>query len=365
MPPVLAAAAIGAALGGAGLFTAFTIAGSAALAGAITYGGLAAAAYLLTPSAPSIGAFNPDTRSIIRQAITAARWVLGRSRIGGVLAYYLEPEEMPNDVHIMLAICEGPIEGIEAIYIEGERYAVNPEEGEALTLEGQEGITFRFYFDGAAGATALQEAPDSQWTADHKLTGIASVHVHLVQNDYGSDASKRRWQRVPNIEFVVKGIKITWPGQAVRTWTDNAAALRYWWLTSRREIPASAINLRDFAHAYAVSDFEVDNDLTQELQDAGYPARSRRYQVNTIINSTDAHETTEAEFDFAWAGWVVEQGGVHYFRPGADREPVANIGNADIIAPLSVVPAPALSDRINAAQMTLARLHRVRCPRIA
>ena len=107
--PILIAAGIGAGLGAVGAFTAFAIAGSFALAGAVTFGGLALAQYLLTPKPPSfdIGTARSDTRSTLRVAVASARWVLGRARIGSVLAYYLEPEENDREAYLVLVICEG------------------------------------------------------------------------------------------------------------------------------------------------------------------------------------------------------------------------------------------------------------------
>ena len=370
MPPVIAiAAAVGGVLGATGLFTAFTIAGSFALAGAVAYGGLALVSYLLTPKPPSLsgagalGGLRGDTRTTIRQPFVHARWVLGRARIGGALVYYLEPTDDDRDVHLVLVLCEGPIDGVEKIWADGEELAWTAGSQSSGVIPADTAVAFTkyganakmyFYYDGGQ-PDELIAASGSQWTTSHSLTKKAFVHIHLTQPDYGNDASERLFYRLPEFNFLVKGLKFEFPRSTGAEWTNNAAAIRYWWLTQRRAVPESAIDQAGFNQAYAYCQTRVNNGLNVELRGQGYPRTSRRYAINGIIHSDDNHENVEAEMDFSWAGNVVEVAGIHHFRPGADRTPTVTIGPDDIIEMLSATPAPSLSERLNAATMTLAQ----------
>ena len=373
--PVILAAAGGAAAGAAGGFTLFTIAGSAALAGAVTFGGLALAQVLLTPRPKSfdIGSLRGDTRSTIRAAVSAARWVIGRARIGSVLTYLLEPGENDREVYMVLTICEGPIEGIERIWINGVEIPwsdgvtdhqagdtgnIIKEHAYVISSGDYDGALFmRFFYNGAERLDSFFPGnfSDNQWTAEHKLAGKAVALMQLYQPDYGQNSNKRVWSRLPNFEFLVKGQKISYPGVNVPTWTENAAAIRYWFLTKRRGVPSNAIHPIDFAHAFEVCGEEVDAALPQNYIDAGYDNKSPRYSINGLIYANDDHENIEAEMDFAWAGYAMEVNGIYRFRPGVDRPATIIIDAGDIIARGNDKAAPSLSDRVNSGFMRIAQ----------
>ena len=87
-------------------------------------------------------------------------------------------------------------------------------------------------------------------------------------------------------------------------------------------------------------------------------ATSSRYGVAGVISAADDVARVEEELDFAWAGSVVEQGGMLCFRPGADGAPVATL-DTSVHDPVSVEAPPPVSERINAASLSLAasRIH--------
>lgn len=274
------------------------------------------------------------------------------------------------------------------------------------------------------------------WTERHKLKGVSWVYVELTQPDYTNeddqpgfwgrvlgqqptppDYDKRLWARVPNIEFLVRGLKLRWPGlvgtwaasttyeagdfvsndskewrckvahtssagnkptQAnsgganwaedadPRAWTDNAAAIRYFWETGRRGRPTSAIDEADFRAAYNLCEEEVDvtkdedaegNEITVPLPEgySGYSTTAKRYTVNGVITAGDDVSTVETQLDAAWAGEVIEAGGKLRFRPGAERPTTAKLDLAekDILFPPAVQPWPALQERVNAVSAKL------------
>ena len=186
------------------------------------------------------------------------------------------------------------------------------------------------------------------WTADHRLDGVSWVAVKLTQTEYGQDLEKRLFTRVPNIEFLVKGIKTTWPGQTARKWTENAAALRYWWETERRGRPASAIHQGDFTAAYDLCELPVTVSLPSGYE--GFKAKSMRYSINGMVESGDDVSRVETNMDAAWAGQVIEAGGMIRFRPGGIRPATSSIVLTDknIIDGPVTRPWPGLQERVNA-----------------
>ena len=337
------------------------------LGSALVAAGLAAVSYLLAPAPPDLGAVRPDTRTTRRSAVAPARWILGRARVGGLLAFWHESEgpDGAEDLDIVLVLSEGPCDQIERVWINGAEITM---ERTARTGSGESGHLIQpaagqdyrdnlhiyeyFTGDGLEGDSLRAAAPDD-WTDAHKLTGLAWVHVRLRQPSYGRDVDARVWARFPDLEFLVAGIKITWPGQATAVWTENAAALRYWWLRNRRGLPASAVDEPSVTAAHALCDQDVTVSLPSDYAD--YEPSAKRYAVNGVVHADDDPERVEAELDFCWQGWAVEVDGVIKFRAGADRTVARAITADDIISVDSVKPAPAIQDRVNAASIALAQ----------
>ena len=329
--------------------------------------------------------------------IVPARWVLGEGvRTPGALTYFGSDG---REARMALVLGEGECGRIaDQVWIDGQAVPlIRTADGDGDLLKPQAAskyfnkIEFREYFaaDGTQGShmrtavpsetytydqgdgtygsepgydTEFQQAAGQQaepyvtpfpvWDTTHKLNGLSWVYARLTQPEYGTDIDKRFWTRVPNLEFLIDGLKITWPGQAVPTLTSNAAAVRYWWETERRGRLASAIDAASFTAAYALSDEDVDatNGGADPLP-AGYsdwPTTSKRYSIRGVFASGDDIGGVEDRLDVAWAGEVVESAGKLYFRPGVDRVALLSIGDAQIIDPPIARPWPALQERVNA-----------------
>ena len=90
--------------------------------------------------------------------------------------------------------------------------------------------------------------------SDFKLQGKTTVVVDLFQpfhqvlkkDEHGRDVPDPDddfFKRIPEIKFVVDGIKITWPGNSTAKPTSNPAAILYWYLTERTGIRSSGDRL--------------------------------------------------------------------------------------------------------------------------
>ena len=324
--------------------------------------------------------------------------------------------DVPADVHVALVLCAGPIDAIERIWVDGEELSWEAERNgmaragfflplrqtfglahgrerfpsifgllptalgnviNSLTIrEGSamDGDTITFpeepfttgegdnqsrqlimypHLSGDGQGGAELRAVSSDWTEEHELNGLAWVHIHMHQPDYGNDFNARVWTAFPQIEFLVRGSKITWPGQAAAIWTDNAAAIRYWWERNIRGLPAIAFNQPSVLAAVSACGQPVEyDDIPEEY--ARYRTDASKYSTNGVFYLDDPRDRAKAELDFAWQGFAVEANGQVFFRPGVDRPPVGRISPANIIKPLSFRPQQALQDRVNAMSMRLA-----------
>lgn len=182
-------------------------------------------------------------------------------------------------------------------------------------------------------ATAQGVPADRQWTDDHRLDGVAGVHVEIIQP--GSNF----WNAPPALEFLVRGLKMKTPGgrilndEAVAEWTDNAAAVRWWWMVNVRGIPPSRIDLRSVYDAIALcgETLTYEHPERPEGQQDAFEAESRRYTINGIFYSDDDRDLFEQEMDFAWFGRVEYANGTHFFRPGRDYPAKWSIAESDLL----------------------------------
>ena len=364
MPAVAAGVAFGAISGAA---TSFILTGAVVLKSVLISAALGGLRALLAPKPPKfegLGASRPDTRSTVFSAVEPARWITGRARVGGLLAFWHERDGSggAKDLHIAVVLCEGACDAIEAMWVDGKRvsitraaraaglgHLVQPSGGR---YRGKLKVYEYFAANGQQGDTLRAAAP-GVWTANHRLEGLSWVHVHLTQPPYGNDADKRVWARFPKLEFLVRGIKVTWPGQPTPVWTESAAALRYWWLRERRGVPDTAIDAASVMAAHTLCTQVIHLPLPADYTD--FSNRSTRYAINGVVRADDDPVLVEAEMDYAWQGFAVEADGVYVFKPGAERVISRTITPDDIIEIKGVSPAPALQARINAATVSIAQ----------
>ena len=164
---------------------------------------------------------------------------------------------------------------------------------------------------------------------------------------------KRFWSNLPRLEFVIKGMKLSWPGQLAKKWSRNAAVFRYWVLTERRGIKASQINGAAFDAAYAVCQQKPNFIIPREYTD--YKLDDLRYSCDAIVESTASNKRIEKEIDWCWAGWSIEIGGEFYFNPGVDKPVQYHIEQSDILRTVEVRPSGSLQERVNSVSAVLAQ----------
>ena len=360
MPVTVAVAAVvsGAAGAATAAITGAAI-GAAFLGSAITGAISAGLAYLMRPDDPGDdagGGGAADLRRTVTAAVSPARWILGRARVGGVMFYAAEEDGDTSTLWMVQGIAEGPLDRVERIWIGDEEIAIDRTADGVITPQsssrhaGNMTIWEVFAGDGdtsGAGPTALRTASGGEWTTAHQLNGIGYVVIRLHQP---SDSAL--FSGIPNLNFLVRGLKFTWPGQSTPAWTDNAAACRYWYMRNRRDIPAAAFNEASVTEAITWCGGTVAVDRPSNAY-AGWPATESRYTINGVVHSTDPVQRMEAAMDWAWQGYAVEFGGVFHFRPGKDRNAVGTISDSDILEVVACKPFPAMQDRANALSMSL------------
>ena len=215
-PVVLIGAVLGAAVGAggvaAGLITATML--TAAAIGAVVGAG---AAFLLgdgmmgmfdVPEMDSIpnalgASANENTGILIDKQGTLEEIpvVYGTRKISGIRVFVDTTGDNNRYLYIALILCEGEIEAIDEIFIDGV-LSTDPMFGDRITIERYLGT------DNQTSSTLLQESPN--WTSDHKLSGIAylACRFEWKKVETKDDAEKNPFAGIPRIQAIVRGRKI-------------------------------------------------------------------------------------------------------------------------------------------------------------
>ena len=234
----------------------------------------------------------------------------------------------------------GPLEGIEEIWLDGEKLTVTKTTENNHSVYKADGFELHEYFkaDGSEGKESFDAAaagnPDLSWnSSDVSAEGLSWVYFKLTQNDYGRNIDTRRYNGVPTIEYVVKGLKMS-AGRdpsGAKTYTENAAIIRKWWLTERRGIDFQRIDKTYYRAAVARCDTTIDISNLVNFDSTAMQTDLVRYTINTLIHSGDDVTQIEQDMDFAWDGSVVDWDGELLFRPGGDRNSTKSIVGEDIV----------------------------------
>ena len=365
------------------------------------------------PKAPKIaGQDARQVRGSFRATRTPAKWVVGRARLGG-WQYSIQEAQDQGDilgyraVGIATALSETGFTEVERIWVNGQeeptdrvRHARNADrtyqfldpDGPLLSRPGpftafvpgkQDDADNRskYYLDltdassfdhddaryvispsprvrgGFPRVQAQFDAPNIPNSSDRRADGVGILYSQLWQPSPDQNDDRSVWAGVPSIETLVKGIQIRWPADtmgnltASPAWTDNAAAIIYWYTTERMGWPHELWDFATFRAAYA----KCEEVWAPTGLPDGFPDRAKFGEVNGIISADDDHGAVLRELLFCMSGHLVLWNGKLELHAGVDSPATKSIGDSDIIETVELRPAPAYQDRINAAQMGCAQ----------
>ncbi|MBF2755733.1 MAG: hypothetical protein ISN29_10830, partial [Gammaproteobacteria bacterium AqS3] len=193
--PTTIAAAISA--GVASLTAGFTLGGS--VAWALKAGALLTLNHLLSERPDA-----PDGLDITKTATFSsgpARWVLGRAKVGGVVAFWDEDWDVPNteggggpgadDLHLVIALSEGECEAIEGVWIGDEFFKVkfnDAEQKKYIAGEAQDGFPPPIFYKRRDEKEKGVLKEKSDWYDPDEPGKIKRDHAFPLDLDPGSEA---------------------------------------------------------------------------------------------------------------------------------------------------------------------------------
>jgi len=160
-------------------------------------------------------------------ALAPIKVIYGERRVGATRVFVGSSGSLQNkrqahrELHMVLAIAEGEIESFEKIWINDTQYEIDGVindrfevmHGNVPVVEFNEHLGA---WDQVADEKLIERMPD-QWTANHKLSGVAYIYVRLYHD------RKVFFSGIPTFTFDVKGVKVYDPRTGVDAWSDNPA----------------------------------------------------------------------------------------------------------------------------------------------
>ena len=132
----------------------------------------------------------------------------GQAVVGGTVVYLNITGASNEYLHLVYVLSEGECDSLVGITMDDVDY-----------LDAKFAGLVDVYFMNGTDSQAAEPncvANNTEWTTDHKLSGICYCYIRLK---YDTDA----FGGIPNMEFELKGRKVYDPRNGVTAWSDNAA----------------------------------------------------------------------------------------------------------------------------------------------
>ena len=350
------------------VFTAGASVGGALLTGALVAGANYISSKLLKPDLPKPSGLSNRVRGYnitSRQTAPSRRWIAGYRRVGGFYVYmntWGQRGEVKNYwLGLVIAFCGHRVKQIgstnTALKVSGllhgnQHWSLKPPDGTnryvvgaaALNLPTYKGDT-RLGGDEHASFT-FSNTPPVDWTAQHKLLGIASVQLQLPYSE--SDFPNQ----LENIRADILGDdRIVDPRTGRASWTRNPALITAWFIYLRK-----GISYWDSERA----DYGLDKDCViaaANVCDEAVPTpygTEHRYLCDAVIDSDEGFGDTLSKLLASFNSDVYESGGFLFFEVPAAETPQMVLKAEDLRGEVSFSFSHRQKDVFNVVKATYA-----------
>lgn len=302
----VAALATGAAFGLTAFATAFAI-------GA----GISMVARALMP-VPDLGEQMRGTTVTSRDPAGPRKLIYGQVRVGGNVVFIAHSGTDNKYLHLAVVFASHYINSYEEVWFNDNKIwtrtgGFQSDWGTYVTMD-----TTKLGTAGQSASSLL--TPVSQWTSDHKLSGIAYLAFKLEWNQ------DKFPQGVPNITAVIKGKRVFDPRTNVTGFSTNPAlCVRDYLLDQDYGLGESNLNIDSTA-------IEAAADLCDEQVSIDAGGTQDRYQCNGVIDTSNQIKSNIEQLLSSMGGRLTYSGG-KYFIDGAEyRAPTVTIDETVMIS---------------------------------
>ena len=326
--------------------TTYLVGGTAALIGAsfmthfLVTTAMGAALNALTPKPDtSLGQANRGYQVTQRGAAADQQIIYGQTRVGGVVIYDATTGTDNKYLHRVVAFAGHEIEEFTTFYFNDE----------AVTIDGSGNVTSPSNYSGYVRinshlGTAAQAADSdlvsevSEWTTNHKLSGIAYAYFRFKYNE---DAFPNG---LPDISAVIKGKKVYDPRTATTAWSDNPALCIRDYLSSDYGLNEPSARIDDTLVSTAANVCDWINYPTNTV--------GPRFTLNgAFLTSSTPHDNLMSLLT-SMGGMLWYSQGQWRMKPAYYTSPVLTLTEDDLRSAISVSTRHSRRDNFNTVKGT-------------
>ena len=290
-----------------------------------------------SPLAVDFASKAQDRTEVIRSAVATHSVVYGEAKVGGPIVFGASSESDKRLLHLVVPSAGHEIEGYSGLFLGEDEIALTDldAEGHVDTAKYRKQVRVQFH-DGAAdqAADALLSGLVSDWTANHRLRGIAYAYLIF---DYNRNIFPNG---LPRLGFKVKGRKLWDPRDssqdpddaATWSWSNNWALCVLDYLRADFGLEASLeeIDLESFISAANISDEPV------EMGTGDSPSVQARYTCDGVIDLADTPIEIMEDLLSAGAGALSYSQGKYHLFAGAYLTPTVTLSAEDLAGPIEI-----------------------------
>ena len=279
--------------------------------------GLSMVSRALAPK-PNIGAQMRGITQTTREPAGTRKIIYGKMRVGGNVVFIAHSGSDNKYLHLAVVFATHHINSYEEVWFNDNKIwtasgGFQDDWGTYVTMD-----TTKLGTSGQSASSVL--TPITEWTADHKLSGIAYIAFKLEWNQ------DKFPQGVPNITAVIKGKRVFDPRTSVTAYSTNPAlCLRDYMLDQSYGLGESNVNIDSTA-------LEAAADLCDEQVSLNAGGTQDRYQCNGVIDTANQIKANIEQLLASMGGKLTYSGG-KYFVDGAEyKTPTHTFTEADVIS---------------------------------
>jgi hypothetical protein len=264
--------------------------------------GISAVSNALIPK-PDLGSQMRGTTVTTRDAAGPRKIIYGQARVGGNVVFIAHSGDDNKYLHLAVVFATHYINSYEEVWFNDNKIwtasgGFQSDWGTYVTMDTTKLGT-------AAQSASSVLTPITEWTSDHKLSGIAYIAFKLEWNQ------DKFPQGVPNITAVIKGKRVFDPRTNVTAYSTNPA------LCVRDYLLDSTYGLGEINANIDSDALEAAADLCDEQVSLDGGGTQDRYQCNGVIDTSNQIKANIENLLSSMGGRIAYSNG-KYFIQGAE-----------------------------------------------
>jgi len=294
------------------------------------------------PKMPAFTQAATDRQQMIRSAVANRQIVYGQCVVSGPIVFASSSGTDNLYLHLVIPLAGHEVESIDDVWFGEEKVGALDVDGNVTAGRFSGWMRIKKHL-GAADqlADADLDSESSEWTADHRLRGIAYIYVRLKWDK----EQKVYPYGLENIKALVKGKKLYDPRTSTTAWSDN-------WALCMRDYLASSYGLRATSGEIDDNAIIAAANLSDESVTKPDATTEARYTCNGTVDTGSTPMSNLQALLTAGAGRLIYTQGLYVLQGGAYATPTITLAEDDLRGPLAVRARTARQDLVNRVRGT-------------